>query len=73
MKHNSPWIKSADCVSITFEFQKNNERGDTLTQMASRDVILCPVWQWAKVVKHVWGTRELQKESRCQRCGVLTK
>ena len=51
MKHTNPWIEFADCVSILFEFQKNDKRDDTVTQMASGDVILCPVRQWAKVVK----------------------
>eukprot|EP00957_Ditylum_brightwellii_P090795 6913946-Ditylum_brightwellii.AAC.1 len=43
MKHNNPWIEFADCVSITFEFQKNDERDNTVTQMVSGDVLLCPV------------------------------
>ena len=53
MTHNNPWLEYADCVSVTFEWQKKDERMDTVTQMASRDLILCGVRQWAAVVKRI--------------------
>ena len=52
---DDPWLEHADCVSITFEFQKKDERNDTVTQMASRDILLCPVRQWAATVKRILG------------------
>ena len=55
MTHNNPWLEYADCVSVTFEWQKKDERMDTVTQMASRDLILCGVRQWAAVVKRIWS------------------
>ena len=44
-----------DCVSITFEFQKANSRNETVTQMALGDALLCPVRQWAAIVRQIWS------------------
>ena len=55
MKHNNPWLEYADCVSITFEWQKKDTRMDTVTQMASRDLTLCGVRIWAAVVRNILG------------------
>ena len=46
-------LQYADCVSITFEFKKKDARNDTVTQMASMDILLCPVRQWAAVVRRI--------------------
>eukprot|EP00957_Ditylum_brightwellii_P038365 2900436-Ditylum_brightwellii.AAC.1 len=35
--------------------KKKEERDNTATQMASGDALLCPVRQWAKVVRRIWG------------------
>ena len=51
--HNDPRLEFADCVSITFEFQKADGRNDTVTQMASGDALLCPVRQWAALVRRI--------------------
>ncbi len=40
-----------DCVSVTFERQKKDEKMDTITQMASGDGTLCPVRATAAIVK----------------------
>ena len=53
LSHSDPLLEYADCVSITFEFQKKDERMDTVTQMASYDTILNPVRQWAALVKRI--------------------
>ena len=55
LSHDNPRLEYADCVSITFEFQKKDERNDTVTQMASGDILLCPVRQWAAIVKRILG------------------
>ena len=54
MSHNNPWLEFADCVSITFDWQKKDERMDTVTQMCSKDLLLCPVRQWAAIVRRIW-------------------
>jgi len=55
LAHNSPFLEFADCVSITFERQKKDERMDTITQLASGDAILCPVRRWAALVRRIRG------------------
>ena len=55
MSHSSPWSEYADCVSITFEWQKKEERMDTVTHMGSEHVLLCPVRSWAAVVRRIRG------------------
>ncbi|KAL7467246.1 hypothetical protein ACHAXS_007491 [Conticribra weissflogii] len=52
-KHPDKDLEYADCVSITFEWQKKDERMDIVTQMASGVPILCPVRQWAAVIKRI--------------------
>ena len=39
-----------DSISITFEFQKNQE---TVTQERSTDLDLCPVWSAASIIMHI--------------------
>ena len=41
--HNDPRLCTADTVSITFYFQKNDERDDTVTMWRTTDELLCPV------------------------------
>eukprot|EP00957_Ditylum_brightwellii_P017074 1288086-Ditylum_brightwellii.AAC.1 len=54
------------CMSVTFEFQKSDERDDTVMQMASGDMLVCPVCQWAKITRQIWSykcTTELMQVS----------
>lgn len=57
---NSPNLHMADSVAITFEFQKNEQRDDTVVQCRSGDPLLCPVKAWAAVAQRIlsypWGT-----------------
>ena len=56
MHHNDHRsLLSADSVSVTFEFQKNDERDVTTTQHCTHDATLCPVRAWAALVKRVLG------------------
>ena len=55
MHHNDRSLLSADSVSITFEFQKNDERDVTIAQHCTPDATLCPVRAWAALVKRVLG------------------
>ena len=55
LPHNSELIEFADSVSITFEFQKKDERNDTVNQIFSEDPLLCPVRSWAAVVRRIWS------------------
>ena len=54
MCHNDRSLLSADSVSVTFEFQKNDERDVTIAQQhCTHDATLCPVRAWAALVKRV--------------------
>ena len=46
-------IANADCVAITFEFQKNDERNETVTQEWTDDPLLCPVKSWANTINRI--------------------
>eukprot|EP00957_Ditylum_brightwellii_P106763 8145256-Ditylum_brightwellii.AAC.1 len=44
-------VDHANCVSITFDWQKKDTRQDTVTQLRTRDLVLCPfLRQWAAIV-----------------------
>jgi len=47
LAHNSPSLYLADCVSVTFERQKNDRKANTVTQWWTSDELLCPVKIWA--------------------------
>ena len=51
LSHDSPLLEHADCVAITFEFQKKDERNDTVTQLDTDHSFLSPVRIWAAIVK----------------------
>jgi hypothetical protein len=53
LRHDDPFLALADTVSITFEFQKNEERDETVVMHLSGDPLLCPVRAWAAVVQRV--------------------
>ena len=53
MNHANPLLEYADFVSLIFEWQKKEERMDTVTKMASRDTTLCPVRQEAALVRRM--------------------
>jgi hypothetical protein len=50
---NTSLVSLADCVSITFEFQKTDIRDETITHHRSKDLYLCPVRAWAAVVQRI--------------------
>jgi hypothetical protein len=43
LEHDHDELEFADFVSITFGWQKKDEKMDTVIQMASGNVALCPV------------------------------
>ena len=53
MHHSHLYLEYADCVSITFERQKKDERNDTVTQLASEHISLCPPRQCAALVEMI--------------------
>jgi len=51
--HSSPELEYADCVMITFEFQKKDERNDTVTMHATGHKFMCPVRAWAAIIRRI--------------------
>jgi hypothetical protein len=62
--HTHPDIKFADCVSITFECQKQEDKHDTITQESSGDLVLCPVRFAAGLVRHIWSYKGTDSNTR---------
>ncbi len=58
VEHDDPHLKFSDCISITFEMQKKDEKNDTITQMASGDVNMCPVRMAAAIVCRIRSYNE---------------
>ncbi len=50
LEQDHPNLEFANCVTITFERQKKDEKMDTVTLMASEDVLLCTVRAAAAIV-----------------------
>jgi len=50
LDHADPNLPFADAVSITFRFQKNDERNSVVTMYATGDPLLCPVRAWAAII-----------------------
>jgi hypothetical protein len=52
--HSSPLkLHNADRISITFETPKNGRKCDTVTQWRTGHASLCPIIQWAALVKQI--------------------
>ena len=43
----------ADTITVTFEFQKSDERNESVTMFRSGDPTLCPVRAWAAIVRRI--------------------
>ncbi len=53
--HTHPDHEFADCVSITFEHQKQEDKHNTITQESSGDLVLCLVRFAAGLVQCIWS------------------
>jgi hypothetical protein len=51
--HSDPALHLADSISITFEFQKNDDRDAIITMHRTGDAVLCPVIAWSSIVHRV--------------------
>jgi hypothetical protein len=50
---DDPLLALCDTIAITFEFQKNDERDETVIMHCSGDPLLCPIRAWAAVVMRI--------------------
>lgn len=51
--HSSPLLTLADCISVTFEYQKNNDEFETITQWKTNHKVMFPVKSWANIVQQI--------------------
>jgi hypothetical protein len=51
--HNDPSLEQANCLNVTFEMQKKDEKNEATTQMESGDISLCPVQAAAAIVRRI--------------------
>ncbi len=59
-----PNLDFADCVSITFECQKREEKHNTVTQKSSGDSVLCPVRFAAVLVWRIWSYKGMNSSTQ---------
>ena len=55
ISHDDPALELSDCVAITFEMQKKEEKNDTVHHKSSGDLIMCPVRAAAELVRRILG------------------
>ena len=53
MDHSDPNLECADTVTLTFEFQKRDQRDDAVTQSKTKDAIMCPVKAAAALIQRL--------------------
>ncbi len=63
LDHSSPELISTDCISITFERQKNDRKSDTVTQWRMTDPVMCPVKLWASIITRILTYKGTNKDS----------
>ena len=56
LKHSAKNLEKADIVMITFRFQKNDWRSQTVHIFKTNDTLLCPVKSWAKTIQRITKT-----------------
>ncbi len=60
---SSTKLHLADCISVTFERQKNDRKSDTVTQWRTKDPIICPMKIWASIVTQILSYEGTNKNS----------
>jgi hypothetical protein len=53
--YTHPALELTDCVSITFERQKQEDKHNMITQESSGDSVLCPMRFAAGLVRRIWS------------------
>ncbi len=55
LPHSSPILHRTTSVSLTFEYQKNDSRNETVTAHATFHRTMCPVTQLVHTVRRLWS------------------
>jgi hypothetical protein len=64
-------LEFADCVSITFERQKREDKHNTITQESSGDSVLCPVRFAAGLVRRIWSYKGTDSTPECPHTSAM--
>ncbi len=62
--HTHPDLEFVDCVSITFECQKQEDKHARITHESSEDLVLCPVRFTAGLVQRIWSYKGTDSNTR---------
>ena len=63
LSHDSAELECADCVAITFEMQKKEEKNDTIHHKATGDRIMCPVRAAVELVRRIRSYARINDET----------
>jgi hypothetical protein len=63
LEHTLTRLNPADCVSITFERQKNERKYETVMQWRTSDPIMCPVKLWASIISRILSFKGANQNS----------
>ncbi len=63
LDHSSAELNLVDCVSITFEQQKNDKKSDTVTHWRTADPIVCPIKLWTSIITQILSYNRTNKDS----------
>ncbi len=63
VEHTSAELHFADCISITFERQKNDRKWDTVTQWRTSDPVMCPIKLWASIIRRILTLKGTDRNS----------
>jgi hypothetical protein len=63
LPHEDPDLSRADTVTILSEYQKRDERNETVTQHKTGDPLLCPFRTWAAIVHRILGYPYTDRDS----------
>jgi hypothetical protein len=58
-----PGFDRASSISITFELQKKDAKGDIITQHATGNQLLCPVKTWIRIISRIMKSDKSSQES----------
>jgi len=53
LSHDSPHLEEADSLALVFEYQKRDQRDESVTQSKTDDPILCPVRVGAAIIRRL--------------------
>lgn len=70
VEHNNPQLEFSDCVTIAFEMQKKDEKNNSVTQMASGEIYMCPVWMTAAIVCRIRSYKKSNDNTPISVCNL---